>query len=31
MTLAFTWVLLPIVAVPWGYVFNSYILNQKNS
>jgi hypothetical protein len=25
MTSAFLWVLLPIVAVPWGYVFGAYI------
>jgi hypothetical protein len=30
MTSAFLWVLLPIVAVPWGYVFASYIYKQKS-
>jgi len=29
MTSAFLWVLLPIVAVPWGYVFRSYIYNPR--
>jgi hypothetical protein len=29
MTYAFLWVILPIVAVPWKYVFESYILNSK--
>src|SRR5271155_3486436 len=28
-TSAFLWVLLPIVAVPWGYVFSSYIYRPK--
>lgn len=28
-TLAFLWVLLPIVAVPWGYVFGNYIYHAK--
>jgi hypothetical protein len=28
-TSAFLWVLLPIVAVPWGYVFGNYIYNRK--
>ena len=30
-TSAFLWVLLPIVAVPWIWVFRSYILGQKSS
>jgi hypothetical protein len=30
MTDAFLWVVLPILATPWGYVFRRYILN-KNS
>jgi hypothetical protein len=25
MTSQFLWVILPIVAVPWGYVFASYL------
>jgi hypothetical protein len=29
MTSAFLWVLLPIVAVPWGYVFGTYIYKPK--
>jgi hypothetical protein len=29
MTSAFLWVLLPIVAVPWGYVFANYLYKQK--
>jgi hypothetical protein len=29
-TSAFLWVVLPIVAVPWGYVFESYIYNSKS-
>jgi hypothetical protein len=29
MTYAFLWVVLPIIAVPWGYVFRNYILNVK--
>ena len=29
MTSAFLWVLLPIVAVPWGYVFRNYIFSPK--
>jgi hypothetical protein len=29
-TAAFVWVLLPIVAVPWGYVFVNYIYKAKN-
>ena len=28
-TSAFLWVILPIVAVPWGYVFVNYIYNPK--
>jgi len=29
MTYAFLWVVLPIVAVPWGYAFKSYVLDVK--
>src|ERR1700726_499850 len=29
MTSAFLWVLLPIVAVPWGYVFANYVYKQS--
>ena len=29
MTSAFLWVLLPIVAVPWGFVFVNYIYKPK--
>jgi hypothetical protein len=29
MTSAFLWVLLPIVAVPWGYVFENYIYRLR--
>lgn len=29
MTYAFLWVILPIVAVPWGYVFKTYVINIK--
>lgn len=29
MTSAFLWVLLPIVAVPWGYVFETYVYKLK--
>jgi hypothetical protein len=28
-TAAFLWVLLPIVAVPWGYVFVTYLYGRK--
>jgi hypothetical protein len=28
MTKAFLWVLLPIVAMPWGYAFRRYVLNR---
>jgi hypothetical protein len=28
-TSAFIWVLLPIVAVPWGYVFATYVYSPK--
>ena len=28
MTYAFVWVLLPIVSVPWGFVFRHYILGR---
>jgi hypothetical protein len=30
-TSAFLWVLLPIVAVPWGYVFGNYFFGPKKS
>lgn len=29
MTSAFLWVLLPIFALPWGYLFESYIYKSK--
>lgn len=29
ITSAFLWVMLPIVAVPWGYVFSNYIYKPK--
>jgi hypothetical protein len=29
ITSSFLWVILPIVAVPWGYVFVTYIYNPK--
>jgi hypothetical protein len=29
MASAFLWVLLPIVAIPWGYVFGSYIYRRS--
>lgn len=29
MTYVFLWVVLPIVATPWGYVLNRYILSRK--
>jgi len=29
ITSAFLWVILPIVAVPWGYVFVNYIYKPK--
>jgi hypothetical protein len=29
MTSAFLWVLLPIVAVPWAYVFRNFIYNPR--
>jgi hypothetical protein len=29
MTYAFLWVVLPIVAMPWKYAFDTYILNRK--
>lgn len=28
-TWAFLWVILPIVAIPWGYAFRSYVYEQK--
>jgi hypothetical protein len=31
MTSAFLWVILPIVAVPWGYVFAHYIYKRKEA
>lgn len=30
-TIAFLLVILPILAVPWGYVFKHYILGRKNA
>jgi hypothetical protein len=30
-TVAFLWVILPIVAVPWGYVFATYVYTPKPS
>jgi hypothetical protein len=30
-TMAFLWVILPIVAVPWGYVFVTYVHRPKKS
>lgn len=30
-TIAFLLVILPILAVPWGYVFNNYILGRTNA
>gem|GEM_PF-5226930 len=29
ITSGFLWVILPIVAVPWGYAFVTYIYNPK--
>lgn len=29
MTQAFLWVILPIVAMPWGYFFRTYILGRR--
>jgi hypothetical protein len=29
MTVAFLWVLLPIIAMPWGYFVRTYVLNRK--
>ena len=29
ITASFLWVLLPIVAVPWGYVFTNYVYKPK--
>lgn len=29
MTKAFLWVVLPIVATPWKYAFDTYDLNRK--
>lgn len=29
MAYAFMWVLLPLVAVPWGYVYKCYVLGRK--
>src|ERR1700693_3233493 len=31
ITSQFLWVILPIVAVPWGYVFANYFYKPKNS
>jgi hypothetical protein len=31
MTQAFLWVLLPIIALPWRYVFNHYIVAKKTA
>lgn len=31
MTYAFLWVILPIVAMPWGYAFRNYILPAGSS
>jgi hypothetical protein len=30
LTLVFLWVLLPIIAVPWGYAIKSFVLRPKN-
>jgi hypothetical protein len=30
ITSAFLWVILPIVAMPWGYAFVSYIYNPRH-
>jgi hypothetical protein len=29
MTWVFLWVILPIVAIPWGYVFSTYVYKPK--
>jgi TRAP-type C4-dicarboxylate transport system permease small subunit len=29
ITSSFLWVILPIVAVPWGYAFANYIYNPR--
>lgn len=29
MTYAFLWVILPIVIIPWGYVFKTYVISFK--
>jgi hypothetical protein len=29
VTMAFLWVILPIVAVPWGYVIGAYIYKPR--
>ena len=31
MTYAFLWVVLPIIAMPWKYAFESYIFNSKKN
>ena len=31
ITLPFLWLPLPIIAVPWGYVFSTYIYNSKRA
>lgn len=31
ITSEFLWVLLPIVAVPWGYAFTTYIYKAKEA
>ena len=31
MTYAFLWVILPIVATPWRYVLDTYVLNRRAS
>jgi hypothetical protein len=30
MTYAFVWVILPIVAMPWGYAFRTYVWPSRN-
>ena len=31
MTYAFLWVILPIVAVPWGYAFKNYLFSRQEA
>jgi len=31
MTQAFTWVVLPVIAIPWPYVFRTYLLGRKTT